>query len=52
MKPGEWGFRDGKPSIVWWRYGVAAHGEPSIVKEVRTYRNEDERFEAHQRGLS
>lgn len=48
MKPGELGTRDGKPAIVWWRYGVAARGEPSTVQEVRTYSSEAERYQAFQ----
>ena len=50
MKPGEWGTRDGKPSIAWYRPGIAVRGEPSVVQEVRTYANEKERFDAHQAG--
>lgn len=52
LKPGEWGTQGGMPSIAWWRRGVAARGEPSIVQVVRTYASEGERFEAHQRGVA
>ena len=46
MKPGEWGTKDGKPAITWWRHGQAAKGEPSIVTEVCTYATEVERVDA------
>lgn len=52
LKPGEWGTQGGMPSIAWWRRGVAARGEPSVVQVVRTYASEGERFEAHQRGVA
>lgn len=45
MKPGQWGRGpNGKPAIQWWRYGVAAAGEPSVVTEVREYETERDRF--------
>ena len=52
MKPGEWGTRQLKPAIVWYRPGVAVRGEPSVFQEVRTYASEEERFDAHKRGLT
>lgn len=49
MKPGRWGpGPTGKPAIEWWRYGVAAKGEPSVVTEVREYPDEQARFDAHE----
>lgn len=50
-KPGEWGSKDGKPAIAWYRPGIGAKGEPSVVQEVRTYASEEKRFDAQQRGL-
>lgn len=47
MKPGEWGSKDGKPAIVWWRYGEAVKGEPSVVTEARTYETEADRYAAY-----
>ena len=52
MKPGEWGTRQLKPAIVWYRPGVAVRGEPSVFQEVRIYASEEERFDAHKRGLT
>lgn len=47
MKPGTWGTGPtGKPAIVWWRPGVAARGEASVVTEVREYPTEAARDEA------
>ncbi|MBK6616543.1 hypothetical protein [Ottowia sp.] len=46
-KPGQWvKSASGKPAIAWWRYGVAATGEPSTVTQVRVYATEEERYEA------
>jgi len=42
----EWGTKDGKPAIVWWRYGKASAGEPPIVTKVVTYECEDDRLNA------
>lgn len=50
MKPGEWGTKDGKPAITWYRPGIALRGEPSTVQQTRTYASEEERFDAHQRA--
>ncbi|CAE6795354.1 hypothetical protein R70006_05047 [Paraburkholderia domus] len=33
------GERDGRPAIVWGRYGVAAAGEPSVVRVLRIYKD-------------
>lgn len=47
-KPGEWGVSDGLPSIVWWRYGIAAKGEPSFVQHVQKYASVEDRIAAYQ----
>jgi hypothetical protein len=47
MKPGKFGTGpNGKPAIEWWRHGVAAKGEPSVVTEVREYADEQAQLEA------
>jgi hypothetical protein len=36
----------GLPAIEWWRHGVAAAGEPSVVSTVQEYPTERARDEA------
>lgn len=31
------GSKDGKPAIEYWRHGVAAKGEPSVVTRVQVF---------------
>ena len=48
MKPGPWCTAHGRRlAIVWWRYGEAASGEPSVVEDVRVYATDADRFDAH-----
>ena len=47
-KPGEWGTSDGSPAITWWRYGVAARGEPSFVQHVQKYASDAARIASYQ----
>jgi hypothetical protein len=47
LKPGNFGTKNGLPAISWWRYGRAAAGEPRVVTEVRTYPDEQARYDAY-----
>lgn len=47
MKVGRFGRGPtGLPAIEWWRHGVAAAGEPSVVSTVQEYPTEHDRDEA------
>lgn len=48
FRPGEWGTTDGLPSIAWWRHGVAAEGEPSVVRRVQAYACDADRMAAYE----
>lgn len=43
MEPVELSSMNGLPTIVWQRPGIAAFGEPAIVKEVRVYESDQAR---------
>lgn len=47
MTPCGFGTRNSLPAMQWWRRGIAAQGEPSVVFAVTTYETEGARSDAY-----